>query len=66
MSVQADVRRLCAELNQVGATQVQRKLAVILWTVNGLENALAFVAKVPELKALHAQELAAQAATNDS
>ena len=49
MSQQADVRRLCAELDQVGATELQQTLAALLLALNGLENALEFVAKLPEL-----------------
>lgn len=49
MSQQADVRRLCAELDRVGATALQRALAAILLALNGLENALEFVARLPVL-----------------
>lgn len=49
MSQRSDIHRLVKALNAVGSTELQAHMAAVLLAVNGLENALAFVAKLPEL-----------------
>ena len=43
-----DVKTLVRELNKVGATRLQTRMAAILLSVNGLENSLEFVHGIPQ------------------
>lgn len=49
MSQRSDVHILTKALLEAGATVLQAKMAATLYAINGLDNALAFVAKIPNL-----------------
>lgn len=42
-----ETRQLVKALQATGATDIQARMAAILYAVNGLANALEFVAKIP-------------------
>ena len=42
-----ETRQLVKALQAAGATAIQARMAAILYAVNGLANALEFVAKIP-------------------